>query len=245
MSATLPLLLLPGLMCDAAVWRPQVQAFGQRTRCVVADYGMADSIEAMARAALQQADAAGCTGKLAVAGHSMGGRVAFDILRLAPERVARLALLDTGVHPLASGEAGERERSNRMALVRQSEAEGMRAMGGVWARGMVPAYRLADPVFEDILQMIERSTPAHFAAQQKALLGRRDATPQLSTIACPTLVLCGQEDAWSPVAQHETICAGIAGSNLVVVPQCGHMSTMERPAAVTAAMAAWLEIESA
>ena len=170
----------------------------------------------------------------------MGGRVAFEILRIAPERVGRLALLDTGVHPFAGGEAGERERSGRMTLVRQSETEGMRAMGKAWAKGMVHPRRLDSPLFEAILQMIERSNPARFAAQQNALLTRRDATPQLATISCPTLVLCGREDTWSGPAQHETIAAGIRGAVLRIIEDCGHMCTMERPADVTKALRAWL-----
>ncbi len=237
------LLLLPGLMCDAAVWQPQVERLGSQVICVVADYGMSNTLTAMAQVALAQADAAGMQGPLCVAGHSMGGRVAFEILRLSPERVARLALLDTGAHPLADGEAGERERANRLALVRQSEQEGMRAMGQVWAKGMVHPRRLAAPVFEDILQMIGRSNPQRFAAQQNALLTRRDAAPQLAQINCPTLVLCGREDSWSGPAQHEAMHAVIpaaAQAQLRIIEDCGHMCTMEQPAAVSQALAGWL-----
>ena len=240
MTAPTQVLLLPGLLCDASYWQAQVQGLSAHARCVVADYGMSDSLETMARVALQQADAAGMTGQLAVAGHSMGGRVAFELLRIAPERVGRLALLDTGFHPFAPGADGERERNNRMALVRQSELEGMRAMGQAWAKGMVHPHRLGRPLFEDILQMIERSNPARFAAQQNALLTRRDATPQLASITCPTLVLCGREDSWSGPPQHEAMHRAIAGSTLRILEDCGHMCTMERPKAVTAALAAWL-----
>ena len=115
MAAT-NLLLLPGLLCDANYWQPQIKGLGTRAQCLVADYGMADSLEAMARMALAQADAAGMHGPLAVAAHSMGGRVAFELLRIAPQRVERLALLDTGFHPFAGGEAGDKERAGRMAL---------------------------------------------------------------------------------------------------------------------------------
>ncbi len=238
------LLLLPGLLCDAAVWQPQVDALGAAAHCVVARYAMADTLEAMARTALAQADAEGLLGPLCVAGHSMGGRVAFEILRIAPERVGRLALLDTGAHPLAAGEAGAQERAKRMALVRQSEGEGMRAMGQVWAQGMVHPRRLAEPVFEAILQMIERSNPQQFAAQQNALLTRRDAAPLLAGVACPMLVLCGREDSWSGPAQHQAMHAAIPASTqaqLRIVEDCGHMCTMEQPRAITAALQEWLQ----
>ena len=233
-------LLLPGLLCDAAVWQPQVQVLAPSHACVVASYGMSQSLEAMAHMALTQAGEAGMTGPLAIAGHSMGGRVALEILRIAPQRVGRLALLDTGYRPLAGGAEGERERAGRMALVQQAVAEGMRAMGQVWARGMVQPSRLDSPLFEDILQMIQRSNPAQFAAQQNALLSRRDATAQLPGIVCPTLVLCGRDDAWSGPAQHEAMHRAITGSTLRIIEDCGHMCTLEQPGAVSQALAEWL-----
>lgn len=242
-AAPVPLLLLPGLMCDGAVWQPQIDALDAAVRPCVADYGHADSLATMARRALQQADAAGLTGPLAVAGHSMGGRVALELWRLAPQRVARLALLDTGVHPLPAGEAGAQEREGRMALVRQALTEGMRPMARVWARGMVHPDHLAAPLFTAVLQMLDRCPPSRFAAQQQALLNRPDASGQLASIAVPTLVLCGAQDHWSPPAQHEAMARALpakAQPRLVVVPDAGHMVTLEAPAAVTAALRDWL-----
>lgn len=229
-----PLLLLPGLLCDAAVWAPQMAALG-RSATVVA-YGDASSLTAMARRALDAAP----PGRFALAGHSMGGRVAFELLRLAPQRVERLALLDTGCHPLAAGEAGEAERAGRLKLLDLSRRAGMRAMAAEWARGMVHPSRVGGPVFDAVLDMFERRTPADFEAQIRALLARPDATPQLAAIGCPTLLLTGEQDAWSPPAAHRAMHEAITGSRLVVVPDCGHMSTLEAPAAVTAALAAWL-----
>lgn len=242
-AAPQALLLLPGLMCDAAVWQPQMAALGATVRPCVADYGYADDLATMAQRALQQADAAGLAGPLAVAGHSMGGRVALELLRLAPQRVARLALLDTGVHPLPDGAAGAREREGRMALVQQALTEGMRPMARVWARGMVHADQLATPLFQAVLQMLDRCPPNRFAAQQQALLNRPDAQGQLASITVPTLVLCGAQDGWSPPAQHQAMAQALpaaAQARLVVVPDAGHMVTMEAPAAVTAAVRDWL-----
>jgi pimeloyl-ACP methyl ester carboxylesterase len=232
-----PLVLLPGLLCDAAVWAPQVEALAGRVACHVVDYGERNSLAAMAEHALATAPAQ----RFALAGHSMGGRVAFEVWRRAPERIERLALLDTSYHPLAEGEAGETERRGRHALLETARREGMRTMARAWALGMVHPDRHAGPVFEAVLDMFERSTPAVFAAQIEALLDRPDATPLLGTIACPTLLLCGRDDGWSPPARHEFMQARIAASQLVVVEHCGHMSTLEQPGAVTAAFAAWLD----
>ncbi|MBL8306896.1 MAG: alpha/beta fold hydrolase [Rubrivivax sp.] len=232
--STTPLLFLPGLLCDAAVWAPQMAALGRNA--MVAAYGSADTLGEMAEIAL----AAAPPGRFALAGHSMGGRVAFEVLRRAPERVERLALLDTGIAPLAAGDAGETEKAGRLRLLALAREQGMRAMAADWAQGMVHESRLGGPVFEAVLDMFERRTADIFAAQIHALLHRPDATPLLAGIACPTLVLTGEHDRWSPPDTHRRIQAGIPGSRLVLVPGSGHMTTMEEPAAVTAALAAWL-----
>lgn len=231
------LVLLPGLLCDRAVWAPQIEALSPRADCHVVHYGALDKLSAMARHVLATAPAE----RFSLAGHSMGGRVAFEVWRLAPERVQRIALLDTSYHPLAEGEAGEAEKAGRHKLLDIARREGMRTMATEWARGMVHASRIGGPVFEAILDMFERSTPEVFAAQIKALLERPDATTLLPTITCPTLLLCGRDDAWSPPSRHETMHQAIGGSRLVVVAQCGHMSTMEQPEAVNGAFAEWLQ----
>ena len=230
------LLLLPGLLCDGTVWQAQCAALADIADCRVPVYRTLDSIGAMAEHVLSIAP----PGPFALAGHSMGGRVALEVVRRAPERVARLALLDTGFQALAAGEAGEKERAGRHQLLTLARAQGMRAMGDQWARGMVHPGRLEDAVFEDILQVIARNTPAMFEAQISALLSRPDATALLPQIRCPTLVLCGRDDAWSPLARHEEMHAAIFGSRLEVVEKSGHMTTMERPDAVSLAMRNWL-----
>lgn len=233
---TTTLMLLPGLMCDEAVWAPQVAALSPPVDCRVPAYGMLDSLTDMARKVLAEAP----QGRFSVAGHSMGGRVAMEVQRLAPDRVERLALLDTGYKPLAEGDAGERERALRLGLLEIARTHGMRAMAQQWAGGMVHPDRLGTPLFEDVLAMIARSSPEQFAAQIKALLNRPDAGAYLGAVRCPTLVLCGREDSWSPVAQHEAIHAAIPGSSLVIIEQCGHICTTEQPQAVNEALAAWL-----
>ena len=232
-----PLLLLPGLMCDRAVWTEQIAALSAKATCVVPDYGRVDSITAMAQAVLRVAP-----GRFALAGHSMGGRVALEIVRAASERVTHLALLDTGWQARPAGELGEAEARQRQHLVDLAYASGMRAMGREWVRGMVHPERLGDEILiESILAMIERRTPDGFAAQIRALLNRPDAGDVLQTITCPTLVLCGRQDAWSPLARHEAMAGLIHSSRLEVVEDCGHMSTMERPADVSASLHRWLD----
>lgn len=230
------LILLPGLVCDSATWGPQIQALSPRLRCHVADYGLCDSINAMAQHVLHTAPSQ----TFALAGHSMGGRVALEVLRLAPHRVHHLALLDTGTHPLPAGDAGARERAGRMALLQTAERKGMRAMAALWAKPMVHPAHHGTPVFEAVLDMLARSSPEQYAAQINALLNRPDAAPVLPTIRCPTLVLTGREDLWSPPEAHERMAAAIAGAQLCIVEQCGHMSMLEQPEVVNAAFESWL-----
>jgi pimeloyl-ACP methyl ester carboxylesterase len=234
-----PLILLPGLSCDAAAWRPVVRELPGVT-CRIAELADVDHLGWMAQAVLDAAPA-----RFALAGHSMGGRVALEIVRRAPERVSRLALLDTGYAPRAAGDAGEHERRHRYELVAIAREHGMAAMGRRWSEPMVHPSRLADPaLMEAIVDMIARSTPERFVRQVEALLARPDAAEVLATVRCPTLVLCGRDDGWANVAQHREIAARVPGSRLVVVDDCGHMAPMERPREVAQALRAWLDAES-
>lgn len=229
---------LPGLLCDRAVWEPQIAALSDRYDCIVADYGSAESLAAMASAALESAPAT-----FSLIGHSMGGRVALEVLRRAPRRITRLALLDTGYQARPEGEAGEAEARRRYGLLDIASSQGMRAMGRQWLRGMIHPERLRDEALvESILAMIERKTPAVFAAQIRALLERPSAETVLRAIRCPTLVLCGREDSWSPLARHEQMAGMIPGARLAVIEESGHMVTLERPAEATAALASWLQL---
>ena len=172
----------------------------------------------------------------------MGGRVALEVYRRARERVRGLGLFDTGYQAREQGPVGEREREQRMALVELARTRGIRAMGAQWVRGMVHPDRLNDAVLMDqILDMIERKSVAIFDAQQRALLARPDAGQLLREIHCPTLILCGREDAWSPLSRHQEMARKVGRAELAVIEQCGHMSTMERPDHLSAALARWLK----
>lgn len=179
--------------------------------------------------------------RFSVTGHSMGGRVALEVYRLAPQRVARIALLNTGYLPLAAGAAGEEETRKRLDLVALARSQGMRAMLKQWLPPMIDSRRINDTALvNSIIEMMSRKTPEIFEAQVRALLARPDASSVLAQIRCPALLLSGREDGWSGPAQHEAMAAKIATSQLVIVPDCGHMSTMERPAEVSAAFRVWL-----
>jgi pimeloyl-ACP methyl ester carboxylesterase len=232
-----PLLLLPGLLCDHTVWESQIAALSDLAECTVMQWFGLDSLVAMAERTMEHAPP-----KFALAGHSMGGRVAFEVCRRAAERVTHLALLDTNFPPKAAGEAGEAEARGRYDMLELARTQGMRAMCQKWLLGMVPDYRRAsDPdLIERIIEMFCRSTPDDFERQIRALLNRPDATPVMSAIRAKTLVMTGVDDQWSPPAAHEKIHAAIPGSKLVLVPKSGHMSTMEQPEAVNAAFREWL-----
>jgi pimeloyl-ACP methyl ester carboxylesterase len=155
--------------------------------------------------------------------------------------VTRVALLDTGWQAREEGEAGARERAERLALLELARTQGMRVMGRRWVERMVHADRLDDmPLIDAILDMVERRSTVDFAAQIQALLARPAAREVLAAIEVPALVLCGREDAWSPLARHEDMAARIASAELAVIDHCGHMCTMEQPEAVAAAVVAWL-----
>jgi pimeloyl-ACP methyl ester carboxylesterase len=224
-------------MCDARVWGHQSRALRELAEVHIADHGTRDSLPAMAEAIIATAPR-----RFAIAGHSMGGRVALEVIRRVPERVAALALLDTGYQALPPGEEGQRERAGRLALLERARRDGMRVMGRVWLPGMVQRARLQDEaLIEGILGMIESKTPELYEAQIRALLARPDATSLLPAIRSPTLVLCGREDGWAPLARHQEMAALIPGSTLEVIPDCGHMCTLERPEAVSRALCSWLE----
>jgi pimeloyl-ACP methyl ester carboxylesterase len=232
----LEIVLVPGLLCDATVWESQGRALARFGRVRVADHGSLDSLSGMADRILKESSE-----RFAIAGHSMGGRVALEVYRAAPQRVLGIALMDTGCKPLSGGEEGKREEEGRAALLAKARAEGMRAMAREWVRGMVHPARLSDAgLIEAILDMFEAKTPEIYAAQIRALLGRPDASSVLTSIRCPALVLCGDEDWWAPSQRHRDMAAAISGSSFVEVARCGHMCTMECPREVNAAMRSWL-----
>lgn len=226
------LLLLPGLLCDRLVWRHQIETLGQRYDVIVAPLTDYSSITAMAEASL-----ALVPDRLSVAGHSMGARVALEMFRLAPDRIQRLALLDTGVHPVNAAEPARRQR-----MIDLAQNAGMAALADCWLPPMVKAGALdRDPVLNAALRaMVVSMSPEIHTRQITALLGRPDATPLLGKIRCPVLVGVGRHDAWSPPEQHAAIAAAIPHARYVIFEDSGHMAPIEAPDAVTAAITEWM-----
>lgn len=230
---TAPLILLPGLLCDSTVWTPQKDALrGEFQVAAWMHFYGHDSLAGMAHEVLKAAPP-----RFALAGHSMGGRVALEIMRIAPERVERLALFDTTATP-----ATPDEPEKRHAMIELARSEGMAAVAARWLPLIVHPSRLAEADFMQALTaMICRATPEIYVRQVQALLNRPDYRPILPQIACPTLVACGCDDLWSPVAAHQEIAAAIPGAKFAVIDNCSHMATVEAPAEVTGLTRDWLQ----
>jgi len=227
-----PTLLLPGLICDARVWAGVIQAMKTPDVHAVSGYGLADTIEEMAHRVLKDAPEA-----FNLASHSMGGRVALEVVRIAPDRVKKLALLDTGIHPQKPG-----EREKRYALRDVGRTEGMNALVDVWLPPMVAeANRANRSLMATLHQMCCEAGLATFEAQIEALLARPEVEDMLAAIRVPTLVATGTEDQWSPPAQHEEIAAKIKGSTLALFEGAGHFAPAEAPEEVAKALDDWLE----
>jgi pimeloyl-ACP methyl ester carboxylesterase len=229
------LYLLCGLLSDAVVWEAQAQALRSRYDVRVISFLKQDSIDAMARHVLADAPP-----RFALAGHSMGGRVALEVFRQAPERIERLALLDTGYEGVSEGEA-----DRRAVLVNQAQKEGISSIALTWGLPMLaPARRNDEVLVKEIVDMVSRMSGEIYAAQTRALLNRPDATPVLGTIQCPTLILCGKEDGWSPPERHEQMAKLVPHATLRLIDGAGHMSMQEKPDAVLQAMEEWLAMPS-
>ncbi|MHA1570649.1 MAG: alpha/beta fold hydrolase [Alphaproteobacteria bacterium] len=226
-----PLLLLPGLICDEVLWAHQIQHLSDVAAVSVGDLTQGESIAAMADDVLAVAPE-----RFALAGFSTGGYVSLEIMRRVPERVTRLALLNTSARPDDADKARKRQE-----LIAQSSKGKFRGMSGKLMEELVYLPRAMEPsLLETVSAMTQRMGQAVFVRQQVAVLGRLDSRDTLAAIDVPTMVICGREDALTPLPLHEEMVAGIKGARLAVVEECGHLSPLERPHAVTALLRTWL-----
>jgi len=231
-NANARLLLLPGLLCDARLWQAQVTALSGVASCTVAELTSGDNVAALAAAALEQAP----PGRFALAGLSMGGYVAFEIMRQAPQRVTALALLDTSARP-DTAEAKE----NRLKLIRTAKAD-FDAVATTLLPKLLHLAHLEDQNLVEIVRDMARHIGLEaFEKQQHAIMNRPDSRPLLTGIKCPTLILCGAQDVLTPPALHAEMADAIPGAQLKTIDLCGHLSSIEQPDQVTQALKQWLQ----
>ena len=212
-------LLLPGLMCDERLWAPQISVLGDRAS--VADLTRHDSIEALAADVLGRAP-----DRFAIAGLSMGGIVAFEIWRQAPQRVTHLALIDTTPHADTEEKRSTRLEQVHRALLGELREVAVESLKPVY---LAEANRDDEVLLDTLLDMSLELGPEVFERQSRALAGRADSVATLATIECPTVVICGDEDRVCPMQLHEFMAREIPRATLRIAANCGHISTLERP----------------
>lgn len=227
------LLLLPGLLCDHALWAHQTEQLADIADCHVPDLTAQDSVGGLAGAVLAQAPA-----RFALAGLSMGGYVALEIMRRAPERVTHLCLMDTS----ARADTDE-QRQRRQALLKLARMGRFRGMSPrLLATQVLPDHVAVPEIGGVILAMTARVGRDAFCRQQSAILSRPDSRPDLAGIRSPTLVVVGADDVQTPPDRSREIAAAIHGARLHIIPRCGHLAPLEQPETVTGLMRDWLSI---
>lgn len=233
MSGGLPIVLIPGLLDSARLYAEQIPALWRAGPVMVADHTRDDSMAGIARRVL-----AGAPPRFALAALSMGGYVAFEILRQAPERVSRLALLDTTARP----DTPEQTAARRAQMALAAEGRLGEVLDASFPH-LVHHARRQDAALRQVLdRMAEEVGAAAFIRQQHANMQRVDSRPMLTGIRVPTLVLVGEDDEITPPERAAEMTRAIPGAREVRVPDCGHLSALERPHEVTRALLAWLEV---
>lgn len=231
MTEVLPTVLIPGLACSARLFAAQIPELWKHGPVIVADHRGADSMAALAERVLAVAPV-----RFNLVGLSMGGYLSFEILRRSPERVARLALLDTTARP-DSPEQIERRTAQIGMAADGKLADVVDALFPI----LFPPARHSDAALRALTQEMARECGAEaFIRQQTAIMKRPDSRPDLAKIACPTLVLVGEEDQLTPPDRAEEMAVAIPDARLVAIADCGHLSTVDQPEAVNAALTWWL-----
>ncbi len=228
---SLPLVLVPGLLCTAEVFAPQIPALWPHGPIVIAGTLEGDTLPEMAERILAIAPP-----RFALAGISMGGYLSLELVRRAPERVAKLALLDTS----ARKDTDKQTRDRRAFVERARSGDFETLVGDALTAILHPAHRTVAKLREINLRMALTIGVHGMARQQEAIIRRVDSLPFLPAISVPTLVLVGDSDALTPPSRAREMVAAIPNAQLVVVPQCGHVSTLEQPELVNHALSAWL-----
>ena len=231
MDNPMPILLVPGLACSPRIYAPVVPALWRFGPVTVANHIRDDNMGAIARKILAEAPP-----RFALAGHSMGGYIAFEIMRQAPERVAKLALLNTQARS-DTPEAGERRRGQ---IVRAKAGEYRTILDELFAGFVHPSRRDDASLRQLVHDMGDDAGPDAFVRQLTAIMSRPDSRPTLAWIKCPTLVLSSDEDKTVPNSLSTEMAGGIPGAKLVIIPDCGHLTPLEQPQATAEALVEWL-----
>lgn len=227
MGERYPLILLPGLMDDASIWSHQVRHLADLAEPLVREITGHETMAALAAEVLD-----GVEGRFALAGFSMGGFVALEIMRQAPERVRALALVDSSARPDTQARAAQRTEQIRLTQLGGFED----ILEEEFLRFLAAHPALAASVRAVLL----RQGPEAFMRQQRACMTRPDSRGDLARIACPTLVICGRQDEITTPEMAEELATGIPGARLAMIEDCGHYAPVEHPQAVTALMRQWL-----
>ena len=231
MSSSLPLVLVPGLLCSARLYGPQIEALWPLGPVTVAEHKRDDTISAVAARILAEAPP-----RFALAGLSYGGYLAFELMRQAPERIGKLALLDTSARPDTP-----EQTAARYAFIEMAESGRFAEVIETLTPRFLQPSRREEPALRATLHAMATDTGAEaFVRQEKAIISRPDSRPFLAGIKCPTLVLTGDNDDLTTPEMAREIAGGVAGAQLTIVSDCGHLSTLEEPAAVNAALTDWL-----
>jgi pimeloyl-ACP methyl ester carboxylesterase len=231
MPTSLPLVLVPGLLCSARLYSPQVEGLWPLGPVTVADHRRDADMAAIAARILADAPP-----RFALAGLSMGGYIAFAMLRLAPERIAKLVLLDTSARPDT-----DEQKVNRQKFITMAEDGKLMDIVEMLAPKFLHRNHAGDERLKGIVHAMARETGKDaFVRQERAIMGRPDSRGLLASIKCPTLVIVGDGDELTPPDLAREIAAGIPNAKLTIVPECGHLSTIEKPEPVNAAMVEFL-----
>ncbi|MHA3048951.1 alpha/beta fold hydrolase [Acinetobacter sp. ANC 4639] len=231
MLSSLPtVVFIPGLLNDEKLWQHQANALSQQAQVIIADLSKDDNLSAMAQRILQQAPE-----KFALVGLSMGGYVAFELLRQAPERVIKLALFDTSARPDSITSA-----KHCQATINSIQMGKFMGVTNKLLPQIIHPSRVHDPIGEEIKAMAQRLGGHTFLNQQKAILGRIDSRPFLANIHIPTLVAVGENDLVTPVKLAQEMHEGIPNSQLHIFKHCGHLPPLECPEETTALLKHWL-----
>ena len=225
------LILIPGLLCDFRLWQPQIDAFSDLADIIIGDTFKDDSISGMAKRIIDQAE----DDDFALAGLSMGGYVAMEIMRQVPDQVRGLALLDTS----ARGDEDLQKRRRRGLINLASQGKFFGVTPRLLPMLIHPNHMENQELTDLVVGMAAHVGKERFISQQTAIMNRVDSKKDLTAYSCPTLVICGRQDEITPLPLSEEMASAIPGARLHIIEECGHLTSLEKPEEVNQEMKSW------